>query len=133
MLIVTATVAARTRREFRSLKLVELSEQAYFTAEVGFDMARAELIRCGDPTTMNGRTGVLDYTPPGGQTVVTAGTYSITVVANGSTYHVTSVGTLGTSPYDVKRVVSGDIWVKNRIPPQLGQQCQRNIVGTQYS
>lgn len=132
MLVVTATVTARTRREFRSVKLGELSDQAYFAAEAGFNMARAELIRCGgDPTTLTGHTGTLQYTTPDGQSG-TAGIYTITVVQTGSTYRVTSVGTLGTSPYEVKRVVSGDIWVKNRVPASPGQPCQRMAVGTQY-
>lgn len=133
LLLVTATASARTRREFRSVKLGELSDQAYFAAEAGFNMARAELIRCGgNPLTLNGQSGVLQYTTPDGQTG-TAGTYSITVAATGaSSYLVTSVGTLGASPYAVKRVVSGDIWVKNRVPTSLGQPCQRMAVGTQY-
>lgn len=125
VLLYSAESAARAIREVHVTKIKETSEWAYYVAEVGFNRARARLIKkASDPQmlALDGRSDAV--TDDLGATI---GQYSLKVTRTApQTFQVVSTGTVGTGSYAAKRVVMGTIQLK-------GTKYGDNWVTTTYN
>jgi hypothetical protein len=129
VMLVAVAGASRVRREARVTKLQELSEQAFYTAETGFNVVRSQLIRCGTPTAQSGAVTFEDRT---GNTRA-GGQYSVTVTGpdDAGAYTVSSTGTYGQVPSQALRIVHGLVRVTETKADKDGV-CQYQYVSAAY-
>jgi Tfp pilus assembly protein PilX len=128
VMLVAVAGASRAKREARVTRLQEYSEQAFYTAETGFNVARSQLIQCSTPTA---QSGTVTFEDRAGNTRP-AGQYSVTVVGpdGAGAYTVVSTGTYGQDPLKTTRIVQGRLRITER--KEDHGTCEYTYVSTSY-